>query len=140
MSYTTVRNEIISTVSALKYIESTQIDNYQDASANEYGNTFILNAVSGELNSGERGETLVNRFYDDQEWELQVAFERSNFSDSANRDRLHRERVKFIRAIDDCTNWANSVRVQRYASWEVQEFDNYLVLVIIIQIIDTITY
>ena len=66
MAYDTVKVGIANLLKGLGYQESEEASNFADASSNEYGNTFILNCLSGEMDE-EDSETIVDRFYDVQE-------------------------------------------------------------------------
>jgi hypothetical protein len=137
MSYDTVRNGIVGILKANGYTESNEIVNFENASSQEYGNTFILKCVSGEME--DESETLNKGFYDVQQWVVQVAFERSSQSDNANYDNVHRKKDILLIELDDPANWTYT-RIQKYNLWSVQEFKNYFVLNIELKILDTYTY
>jgi len=137
MSYDTVKDNLVLIMNTLGYKEANDPTEFEDVSALAK-NLFIVNAQSGELSS--EGETLVDRFYDDQQWEIKLAFNKSEHNEVINRDKMHRKRVAIITAIDNTTNWLGSVRIQKYQSWGVEELENYFLLTITVQIIDTIIY
>ena len=139
MSFDTVKNGISGIVKLQGLIESQEIVDFENASTNEYGNTFILKCPAGEQQEPE-SETLVNKFYDYQRWQVMLAFERSAQSDLANYDAMHRIKDTLLTELDDPTNWSSYVRIQKVKSWSVQEFKNYFVLTIELKIIDTYTY
>ena len=139
MSYDLVRNGIAGIINALGYIQSSEAIDFASASVNEYGNTFILKCLSGDSDD-EVSPTLNKGFYDIQKWQIQIAFERSAQSEASNYDILHRKRDAILADIDDPSKWGTYVRLQKYQSWSVQEFKNYLVLTIELKIIDTYTY
>lgn len=139
MSFDTVKNGIVGILKTNAYIESQEVVDFENASVNEYGNTFILKCLSGEMDD-LRSETLNKGFDDYQKWQVQVAFERSAQSDIANYDDVHRKKDILLRELDDPLNWESYVRIQKYKTWNVQEFKNYFVLTIELKIIDTYTY
>jgi len=139
MSFDLVKNRLVRTLGDLGYAESTMPFNFEEAPTNEYNNTFIVKAVSGE-NDEDNSETLSNRFYDIQKWQILVAFAKSQHNDIANRDDLHRKKDLIINEIDDPTNWVSNVRIQKYISWEVEEMEDYYLLTITLKVIDTYIY
>lgn len=138
MSYDTVKNNLVSIMSALGYQESKEPMGFEDTSSQDLDRTFIISAVSGSLEP--EGETLVDRFYDDQTWQIKIAFKKSGLNDVINRDDLHRKRVLIITKLDDIGEWIASVRIQKYQEWLVEEMANYFLLTITVQIIDLVTY
>ena len=142
MSFDTVKNGIVARLKGLGYQESTEPFDFEDASRLEYGNTFILNRVSGELVEGadEGGETIVDRFYDTQSWVIQIAFEKSAQNDVIYRDDLQRKLDNIIADLDNPSNWSSFVRVLKYQSWNMEPTDNYYLLTINLNVIDTYTY
>jgi len=85
MSYQTVKDGIAGILKALTYQEGNDIDNFSDASSQEMGNVFIIKCVSGEMKE-EVSETLADRFYDSQTWEILIAFPKSSQNDIINQD------------------------------------------------------
>lgn len=138
MSYTTVKNNIVDIMEALGYREAKEAINMEDVSSQELGYVFIVSAVSGSLDP--EGETLVDRFYDDQLWEIKIAFSKSGNNQVINRDTMNRKRDDIVRELDDHSNWISTVRIQKYQSWEIEELENYFLLTVTVQIIDTVTY
>ena len=116
-----------------------EVADFEDISSQEFGNTFMIKAVSGSLDE-EVQETLVDRFYDEQIWQVLIAEGRGSQNDRLNREALLRKKDTLIREIDDPDNWRSYVRIQKYLSWEVTENNNYFLLTIEIKIVDTITY
>ena len=135
MSYDLIKNKIISRLNSLGYSEGTSTT-LEALSANEYGSCFIIKPLSGEM----QDETLHTKFYDEQEWQIQLPFVHSSNNDLANLSQLHRSKDAIIKDLDNPTNWANTVRIQKYKSWDVIETPNYYVLNIKIKIIDEYIY
>jgi len=135
MSYDTVKNLIVGRLQGLGYAESQQVDNFTDAPSSEYGNTFIIKCLSGEMDDVE-SETIVDRFYDVQSWLVMIAFDRTKIEE----DEMHREKDSILADIDNPTSWSGSVRIMKYNNWAVEITDNYFVLSINIKIVDTYTY
>jgi hypothetical protein len=136
MAFDTVKDGLVGLLKALGYAESKEAIDFKNASPNEYGNTFILKALSGELSK----ETLVNRIYDIQEWQVQIAFEKSSQDDVICGEIIHRKKDTILPYLDNPANWTSFVRTCKYKSWNVLEFPNYLVLDIRLRIVDTYTY
>jgi hypothetical protein len=139
MSFDTVKNGIVTRLQGLGYTESLQAVDFKNAPANEYGNCFILKPLSGAMDEVE-SETMVDRFYDVQEWQVQIAFDKSAQNDIVNRDDLHRKKDLILKDLDNPANWSSFVRILKYKSWEVGEFENYFILTIKLKIVDTYTY
>lgn len=138
MSYQTVKDGISALVKALGFAESKQMIDWENASANEYGNAFIIKCIQG-VESGE-ADTIQDRVYDEQEWQIQIAFERSANIDMIEYDRMHRTKDDLIQKLDNPANWSSFVRMCRYNKWEVEETANYYVLMFDLRVVDTITY
>lgn len=139
MSYDTVKDGIAGILKLQGYIESEDMNDFKNVSAQEYGNTFILNCVSGEANEPDT-ETMVARFFDQQLWRVQIALENSAQTSAANYDEAHRKKDILLRELDDPTNWSSYVRIQKYRNWSIEKTDNYFVLIIELKVIDTYTY
>ena len=138
MSFDLVKNGIVGRLNKLGYSESKEAENFKDASTHEYGNTFILKCLLGEMGAGS--ETLIDRFYDNQEWHIQIAFKKTSNNEVIVRDDVHRKKDIILKDIDNPTNWRSFVRILKYKSWEVQENADYYVLSIRLYVIDTYTY
>jgi len=138
LSYTTIRDGIAGRLKSLGLQESQEVFNFDDASSMEYGNTFILRCTSGQLS--EETDELNTKFDDVQEWEIQVAFERSSQSDLAQRDIAQLKREEIIKDIDNISNWSSFVKILRYSTWIIEELDNYFLLKINLRIVDRLTY
>ena len=139
MAYDTVKTGIANLLKGLAYQESDEAFDFTDASSNEYGNTFILNCLSGVMDE-EDSETIVDRFYDIQDWQIQIAFDKSANTDVINRDDLHRKKDTILKTLDKPTNWSSFVRVLKYNAWNLQETDNYFLLTINLKIVDQYIY
>ena len=137
MSYLTVKNGIIARLKSLGLEESEQIFDFKNASANEYGNTFILNAISGDLDTGT--DDLNNRFDDSQTWEVQIAFPRSSHNDSIQRDEAHTKREEIIKDLDNSLNTIFT-KTMRYTSWVIEDLPNYFLVKISFSVVDRIAY
>ncbi|RLC34041.1 hypothetical protein DRH14_03815 [Candidatus Shapirobacteria bacterium] len=135
MSYDAVRNYIVGRLNGQGFAESQAIDDYTDAPSSEYGNTFILKALSGEMDD-ENSETIVDRFYDAQTWQAQIAFSKTDI----DRDELHRKRELIMKDLDNPANWSDTVRIMKYGNWSVEMLDSYFILTINIKIVDTYIY
>ena len=139
MAYDTVKTGIANLLKGLGYQESEEASNFADASSNEYGNTFILNCLSGEMDE-EDSETIVDRFYDVQEWQAQIAFDKSANSDVINRDDMHRKKDTILTTLDKPINWSSFVMILKYKTWNLQATENYFLLTINLKIVDTYIY
>ena len=139
MSYTLIKKGVGDLLETLKLSPSQELIDFIDASPNEYNNTYILNPISGLLDT-ETSETLADRLYDIQEWSVQIAFARGTYSGKANLDMLHRKREDVIQKLDNPANWSSFARMLKYNSWEILDLSDYLVLILKLEIIDTITY
>lgn len=132
MSYDTVKTAIATRLNALGYTESTQAVNFKNASVNEYAMRYILKALSGT----NQNNSIIDRFDDEQEWQILVAFARSEHNDIINLDAAHRAKDMIIKDLDKPANWATSVKMLKYEKWEIQENENYFVLDIRLMILD----
>lgn len=138
MSFKTVKDLIAGNLKENGFDESNSTD-LKNASPNEYANTFIIRAESGE-NNEDTSETLSDRIYDIQKWSIQIAFARSEHNELSNLDRLHKNKDTLIAYLDKPANWANTVRLVKYISWEVSETPNYFILEIRLKVIDQYIY
>jgi hypothetical protein len=121
----------------LGYAESQAID-LKNAPANEYNNTFIIKVLSGAMT--DESETLIDRFYDIQDWQIQIAFERSEQNDIINRDDAQRKKDAILKDLDNPAHWEGFARILKYKGWKVEELPNYFLLTINLKIVDTIIY
>ncbi len=135
-NFDTVKAGIALRLGGLGYIESTQSVDFKNASANEYGNRYILKCLSGE----NKEDTIVDRFYDAQEWQIQIAFVRSEQNDIISLDAVHRAKDLIIKDLDNPANWTSFVKMLKYEKWSVIETPNYYVLDIVLSILDIYIY
>jgi len=138
MSYTTVKDGIALRLKGLGLAESQTVD-YKDSPSNEYNNTFIIKSLSGVMDEAE-SETLIDRFYDVQEWQVQVAFAKSAQNDIVNLDELNRKKDAILKDIDKPANWSSFVRILKYKNWVVTEQPNYFLLTINLKVVDIYIY
>lgn len=138
MSFQTVKDLIAGNLKENGFDESETTD-FKSAAASEYANTFIIKPLSG-VNDEVTSETLSDRFYDIQEWSVQIAFARSDMNEVLNLEDLHRKKDTLIAYLDKPANWSNSVRLVKYISWEIIENPNHYVLDIRLKIIDQYIY
>ncbi len=137
MTYKTIKSVLQDIIEGQQLAPASSVS-YEEASSNEMGYTYILKPEKGEM--GEESETLCDRFYDDETWNLDVAFQKSTHSDLSQIDVMHIKRENLIKAIDNPANWQNEVRTIKYDSWEIEELPNYYILRIKIKVVDRITY
>lgn len=131
-NYDTVKAGIAGRLNALGYMESSQSVDFKNAPANEYGNRYILKCLSGE----NQNNTIVDRFDDNQEWQILIAFARSEQNDIISLDAVHRAKDLIIKDLDKPANWTSFVKMLKYEKWEVIETNNYFVLDIRLDILD----
>jgi len=139
MSFDTIKNGIALRLKGLGYQESKQPFEFAGASQNEYGNTFILTCDAGEAREAE-SQRITSSLYDYQAWTLKVAFATSGNNDVIVRDDIQRKREAILSDLDDPDNWQGFARYLRYSSWETIKEDDYVVLVVILEVTDDITY
>jgi hypothetical protein len=135
-NYDTVKAGIVALLKGLGYAESQESVDFKNASPNEYGNRFILKPLSGE----NLNDTIIDRFDDEQEWQIQIAFARSTKNDIVNLDKAHRGKDAAIKALDKPANWQSFVKLLKYKSWKVDEYPSYYVLDIRLSILDIYTH
>lgn len=138
MSYQTIKDGIIGIMQVLGYQESAEAWDIENASVNEYGNTFILKCISGEI--GENSEQLADRFYDNQTWELKIAFEQSGQNASINMDEAHAEKDSILTKLDNPASWLAFTRMLKYKSWGMEQTTAYFLLTITLTVVDVYTY
>lgn len=131
-NYDTLKSGIAGRLNSLGYIESSQPIDFKNASANEYGNRYILKCLSGE----NQNNTIIDRFDDKQEWQILIAFVRSEQNDIISLDAVHRAKDLIIKDLDKPSNWESFVKILKYNKWEVIDFPNYYVLDIRLSILD----
>ena len=131
--YDTIKNGIATRLNGLGYKESKVPFDFENASSREYDKSFILNCMSGVLDE-ENSETIIDRIYDFQTWDIQIAFNKSAQNDIINRDQMHRKKDAIIKDLDNPSNWSSFARILKYKSWEVTERDNYYLLTMGIEV------
>ena len=132
MSYDTVKTAIKLRLQELGYQESSQAVDFENAPANEYGDRFILKCLTG----ANQIDSIVDRFHDLQEWQILIAFARSEHNDIIMMDSAQRSKDLIIKDLDKPANWAGSVKILQYDTWTLEEFDNYFVMDIRLSIMD----
>ena len=137
--YDDVKTGIANLLKGLGYSESKEAFNFTDASSREYGKTFIINSLSGVMDDDD-SETIVDRFYDIQDWQIQIAFDKSTHNDIINRDDMHRKKDTILKTLDKPINWSSFVRILKYNAWNIEETDNYFLLTVNLKIVDTYIY
>lgn len=139
MSFDIIKNYLRNRMEGLGYSESKEPVSFDNASVNEFQKTFILNRDNGQkLEDGS--DRLNTEFIDFQEWSIKIAFPRSEHNDLINRDDMQRSLEAILKDLDNPSNFLGTVRYISYQSWEMEEFDNYFLLTIRIQVQDRITY
>lgn len=139
MSYKLIKKGVGDLLEQLQLAPSKELLDFVDASPNEHSNTYILNPLAGRLDE-ESQETIGDRIYDVQDWVIQIAFARGTYSGKANLDKLHYKKEDVIQKLDNPANWSSFSRMLKYSNWEIQELPDYSVLIINLEITDTITY
>lgn len=139
MTYATVKTGITDLLKGLAYQESNTSFDFEDASSQEYGNTFIVTAKSGELEETDH-ETLVDRIYDRQLWEVQIALPKSEGSEVINQDDIQRRREAIINELDNPTNWKSFVTILKYRNWEIEDKESYIILRLNFTVIDKLIF
>ena len=135
MSYDLVKNGIVGLMQGLGYQESDEAVDFKNAPENEAGMTFILKNLKGEID-----ETCVDRFYDIQEWQVQIAFAKNAQNDLIIRDAMHRAKDTILITLDEPANWTSFVKIMKYKSWAVVETPNYYILDVRLQVTDQYIY
>jgi hypothetical protein len=135
-NYHTVKNGIAGILGTLGYSESAQSVDFKHASANEYGNRYILKCLSGE----NLNDTIIDRFHDSQEWQILIAFSKSEQNDIVKYDEAQRAKDAIIKYIDNPTNWVSFVKMLKYSKWELVEAENYFILDVRLEILDIYTH
>jgi len=136
MSYDTIKNGIAARLNGLGYTESSQITDFKNASVNEYGNRYILKCLSGE----QTEDNIIDRLTDIQDWQILVAFARSEQNDVVNFDMALRAKDAIIKDIDKPANWSGICLILKYQKWSLIETPNYFIVDIRLSIKDRLTY
>ena len=138
MSHKIIKDGIIGILNTLGYTEASAIESFEDVSSQEYGSTFIIKCLEGSQEVVS--ETLADRAYDNQTWEILFAFDRSSQNDAINLDVIHTKKDAIITAIDDPTNWVSFARTLRYDSWKLNTTSNYFLISMTLKVVDVYTY
>lgn len=141
MSYDGIKNNLVQQLGELGYRESNQSFDVENMAINEFGNTFILKIVSAEQD--EDSQRINSVLYDNQQWLLQIAFQKSEHNDNIVKDEMYRGIEDLIKKIDNPDEWeniTNGATNQKYQNWEVESLDNYYLLSVFINIQDRYTY
>jgi len=139
MSYNLVKTGISNLMKSLGYAESSMIESFEGSSDAEISNTFICKCVSGQMDN-DVSETLADRFYDKQKWEVMIAFPVSSHNDNVNVDEIHEEKDTIIRTLDNPANWTSFATVLKYESWSIEMVENHLILTVTLDVTDVYTY
>lgn len=139
MGFRTVYNGIRDILEGLKLAEAKNVYDYEGAAEGEFGHTFILKTISGEIDD-DMSKEMINKFHDTQVWQIQIGYTRSYAADPANRLLMHIKKDAILAKIDNPTNWESFARMLIYTEWEVVETENYVVLQINLRVLDTITH
>lgn len=139
MGYDAINNGIVALMRGLKYQQSKYIS-VEDSPSEEMGNTFFLRRLSG--NNDERNcETLSSQVFDDQIWELNIGFQKSNHNQAINFDEINRKVDCIIKTIDNPANWESyGARVQKYLNWKIEDKKNFYLMIMQIKVVDTVIY
>jgi hypothetical protein len=138
MAFDTIKTYVRNRLEGLGYSESKSAFNFADAPTTEYDRSFILAPTNGAIDPD--GENINARLYDNQTWQVQMAFSKSTHSDVIKRDDMYRSIEAIIKDLDNPTNYGDTVRKIRYESWEVEESANYFLLKISFNIQDQYNY
>lgn len=138
MSYDLITNGITGLMQGLG-LQSSKYATLDGVPSSEYGNVFLLAAKSGS-NNERSSETLSDRVYDVQTWELQIPFQKSNENQQVNYDEINRKRDLIIKTLDKPGNWESYVRTQKFIDWIIEEKKSYYLLTVRLKIVDTIIY
>ena len=131
-NYDSVKSGIALRLNALGYLESSQCIDFKNAPATEYANRYILKCLTGE----NQEDTIIDRFDDMQEWQILVAFNRSEQNDIVQLDAMHRAKDIIIKDLDKPSNWESFVKKLKYNKWTYAETPNYFILYIHLEILD----
>ena len=126
MSFDIIKNYVKNRVEGLGYIESKMPFDFENASAREYDNHFILMPSEGSIDPD--GANLNISVFDSQVWELYIAFSKSTLNDILKRDDMFRSIEAIIVDMDNPANYSGTVDLIRYDSWVVEEQENYFLL------------
>ena len=131
-NYDTLKAGFASLLNALGLYESSKIVDFTNAPASEYGNRYILKCLEGE----NIENTIIDRFEDQQIWQILIAFDRSEHNDIIKYDEANRAKDAIIKAFDKPSNWSSFVKICKYNSWAVIDTPNYFVIDIRLLVVD----
>lgn len=138
MSFDTIKNYIKGRLERLGYIESKSSFDFNDAPSTEYDKCFILAPLDGSIDPG--GANLNICLFDNQNWQVSIAFGKSAHNDVINRDDMYRSIEAIIKDLDNPTNYSSTITIMEYKEWEVEELDNYYLLEIRFRVQDKYIY
>ena len=138
MSYDLVLNGIANLLNGLGYSQASASGDFENATTQEYENTFILTCEEGQADDVD--EQQSNFLYDNQKWTVQIAFGKSSQSELIQRDQLNRKKDELLTTLDDSDNWRSFCTLLRYRAWSIEELDSYYVLKIELKVKDALTY
>ena len=138
MSFDTLKNYLSGRLKGLGYSESKSPFNFDDAPDTEYDRAFILTPLEGATDPD--GSNLNILLYDNQTWQVSIAFSKSTHSDIVKRDDMYRAIEPIISDLDDPSNYQPTLELVQYESWKVEELSNYFLLTIQFRVRDKYTY
>ena len=138
MSYDIVRNGLTNILQLQGLTESLEAVDFRDASDAEYENTFILQCKDGEADDANEQQAAF--LYDNQVWEVQIAYNQSSENSNEQLNAIHRKKDTLLSELDDPVNWRSFCTLLRYKSWTIETRPNYYVLRIELKIKDLLTY
>ena len=138
MSYDKVKAGLVAVLTAQSLAESKEAIDFSNAGAEEHEHTFILSRISGQEDpENERQQAFL---YDDQKWQIQVAYNKTSESQVIQRDRLQELADLLIQKFDNPASWNTYCTILRYKSWTIKEVKSYFVLTIQLKVLDALTY
>lgn len=138
MAFDTIKNYIRNRLEGLGYAESKSAFEFDDSSSNSYDKRFILAPLEGAIDPD--GENLNTRLYDNQLWQVSLAFAKSSLNDVIKRDDMYRQVEAIIKDLDNPVNYISTIRFIRYESWNVEELQDYFLLKIVFNVQDQYSY
>ncbi len=138
MSYTTIKNGLIGILNGLNLVEEKETVDFKNKTAINFDNRYILTVNSGD--KGEYTDTLADRMYDYQEWDIKIAYNRSENNDVVQYDKMHAKREEIMQTFDDPDNWSGIAQLIRYNGWKVEDLSSYYLLTIQYVVKDTILH
>ncbi len=138
MSYQTIKDMIVDRLESEGLTESKEDADFENASISEFGNTFIINTPEGERN--EDNDSLMDRYRENQQWNIQIAFSKSQHNHNIIKDEAHKKREDITKDLDNPDNWKASAFYMRYEGFTMESLDNYFLLTLTLSVIDQNTY